>query len=68
MTPEAKDLIEKLLTIDPTKRLGAGGVHEIQFHPWFKGSYFLILHVLKAYLKESTGKILGRQGLRSFQL
>ena len=40
MTPEAKDLIERLLTMDPAKRLGANGVFEIQAHPWFKGKTF----------------------------
>lgn len=38
MSPQAQDLIEKLLTIDPKKRIGAGGVHEIKLHPWFKGN------------------------------
>lgn len=37
MTPEAQDLIEKLLTLDPKSRLGANGVDEIKAHPWFKG-------------------------------
>lgn len=36
MTPECKDLIEKLLTMDHTKRLGAKGASEIKSHPWFK--------------------------------
>lgn len=36
MTPECKDLIERLLTMDYTKRLGAKGAQEIKNHPWFK--------------------------------
>lgn len=42
MTPEAKDLIERLLTMDPKKRLGANGVQEIKDHPWFKGNITIL--------------------------
>lgn len=34
--PTAKDLIMKLLTIDPEKRLGSNGAEEIMKHPYFK--------------------------------
>ena len=34
---ELKDLIKKLLTIDPAKRLGANSIQEIMDHPWFSG-------------------------------
>ncbi len=37
MSPEAHDLIEKLLTSDPQHRLGANGVESIKSHPFFKG-------------------------------
>ncbi|OTB02102.1 hypothetical protein M426DRAFT_74794 [Hypoxylon sp. CI-4A] len=44
ISPEAKDLINKLLTIDPQQRLGANreakyasGGEEIRNHPWFEG-------------------------------
>ena len=37
MSPEAQDLITKLLIQDPTKRLGAKGVEEIKSHPFFDG-------------------------------
>ena len=40
MTPLAKDLIDKLLTIDPAQRLGAGGAAEIKAHPFFKGKFY----------------------------
>jgi len=33
---DAKDLITRLLTLDPKKRLGANGVQEIKNHPYFK--------------------------------
>lgn len=39
LTPEAKDIIDKLLEPDPAKRLGSGpdGVDEIKRHAFFKG-------------------------------
>ena len=39
ITKEAKDLIQKLLVVDPQKRLGQGpnGSEEIKNHPFFKG-------------------------------
>lgn len=33
----AKDLIEKLLVVEPSKRLGSNGAQEIKDHPYFKG-------------------------------
>lgn len=35
--PECKDLIEKLLTLDPEERLGNNGAEEIRNHPYFDG-------------------------------
>jgi serine/threonine protein kinase len=37
MTPEAQDLIMKLLIKDPKKRLGYNGAQEIKEHKFFKG-------------------------------
>jgi serine/threonine-protein kinase RIM15 len=37
LPPSAIDFIERLLELDPTKRLGANGVHEIRSHPFFEG-------------------------------
>ena len=36
VSDNAKDLLTKLLRPQPSTRLGAGGVHEIQEHPFFK--------------------------------
>ncbi|KAG0480236.1 hypothetical protein HPP92_011094 [Vanilla planifolia] len=36
MSPEAQDLIEKLLTEDPHQRLGAKGASEVKQHAFFK--------------------------------
>jgi serine/threonine-protein kinase RIM15 len=45
VSPEAKDLMNKLLTLDPRQRLGANvdekfscGGEEIRKHPWFEGT------------------------------
>ena len=38
MTPEAADLIKKLLNLDPEKRLGSKGVDEIKTHDFFHGT------------------------------
>lgn len=37
--PDARDLIEKLLVVDSTRRLGCmrNGVADIKHHPWFRG-------------------------------
>lgn len=37
VSPEAEDLIKKLMDPNPSTRLGANGVNEIQSHPFFKG-------------------------------
>lgn len=38
MSPEAQDLIDKLLTLDPDQRLGSkNGAKEVEQHPFFKG-------------------------------
>ncbi len=36
MTPEAKDFIDKLLDMNPKKRLGASGITEVKKHAFFK--------------------------------
>lgn len=35
--PLARDLIGKLLVVNPAERLGFGGVEEVMRHPWFEG-------------------------------
>ena len=37
LSPEAKDLIEKLLHATPSRRLGANGAEEVKQHPFFDG-------------------------------
>ncbi|KAK3036993.1 hypothetical protein RJ639_029982 [Escallonia herrerae] len=36
MSPEAQDLIDRLLTEDPNQRLGAKGASEVKEHPFFR--------------------------------
>lgn len=36
-TLEAKDFMQRLLTLDPSRRLGANGAEEAKSHPWFAG-------------------------------
>ncbi|EAY11122.1 AGC family protein kinase [Trichomonas vaginalis G3] len=36
-SPECQDFISRLLTVDPSKRLGANGAEEILNHPWLAG-------------------------------
>ena len=39
MHSDAKDLIQKLLVVDPAERLGANDDgNSIKSHPWFKGT------------------------------
>lgn len=37
VSPEAKDFMQRLMTLDPTKRLGANGADEVRAHPFFAG-------------------------------
>ncbi|KAI0304205.1 hypothetical protein BC826DRAFT_982051 [Russula brevipes] len=36
-SPEARDLMERLLFVDPQHRLGANGADEVKAHSWFTG-------------------------------
>jgi len=49
MPPEAKDLIEKFLEVDPRKRLGWDGTQKIKSHPFFKKIDWKTLREQKAY-------------------
>jgi serine/threonine-protein kinase RIM15 len=37
LSPEARDLMERLMCTDPGRRLGAHGAYEIKSHPFFTG-------------------------------
>ncbi|KDQ14975.1 hypothetical protein BOTBODRAFT_54888 [Botryobasidium botryosum FD-172 SS1] len=36
MSPEARDFMDRLLTLDPTKRLGCNGAQEVKEHPFLR--------------------------------
>lgn len=36
ISPEARDFMERLMTLDPQKRLGYNGAEEVKNHPFFK--------------------------------
>lgn len=36
ISPEARDFMERLMTLDPQKRLGYNGAQEVKNHPFFK--------------------------------
>jgi serine/threonine-protein kinase RIM15 len=36
-SPEARDFMQRLMTLDPATRLGAHGADEVKSHPWFTG-------------------------------
>lgn len=37
VSPEAKDFMQRLMTLDPAQRLGANGAEEVKAHPFFTG-------------------------------
>ena len=37
VSPEAKDFMQRLMTLDPAQRLGANGAEEVKSHPFFAG-------------------------------
>lgn len=58
MSPEAADLIKKLLVLDPAQRLGANGADEIKRHPFFKGINWETLRTQQApIIPERKGEI-----------
>ncbi|KAM1708827.1 hypothetical protein TB2_001704 [Malus domestica] len=54
MSPEAYDLIDKLLTDNPVQRLGATGTREVKQHPFFKDINWDTLARQKAMFIPST--------------
>eukprot|EP00891_Asterochloris_glomerata_P002182 jgi/Astpho2/2182/e_gw1.00040.212.1_t len=48
VSEECKDLVDKLLTLNPRERLGHRGAGEIKLHPWFHGLDWTTLARTKA--------------------
>ncbi|KAK2664569.1 hypothetical protein Ddye_003143 [Dipteronia dyeriana] len=58
MSPEAHDLIDRLLTEDPNQRLGAGGASEVKQHVFFKDINWDTLARQKAAFVPSSESVL----------
>ncbi|XP_009800476.1 uncharacterized protein LOC107801394 [Nicotiana tabacum] len=57
LSPEAKDLISKLLC-NVTQRLGSNGADQIKVHPWFKGiDWDRIYHMDAAFIPEVNDEL-----------
>lgn len=48
ISEEARDLIDKLLVLQPEARLGARGAREVKAHPWFRGIPWDTIHEIPA--------------------
>ncbi|ONK74442.1 uncharacterized protein A4U43_C03F6290 [Asparagus officinalis] len=66
LSPEAKDLISKLLC-NVEQRLGTRGAHEIKAHPWFKGVQWDRLYQMEAAFKPEVKDELDTQNFEKFE-
>ncbi|KAH7847273.1 hypothetical protein Vadar_024038 [Vaccinium darrowii] len=65
LTPEAKDLICRLLC-DVEHRLGTGGANQIKAHPWFKDIVWDKLYEMEAAFKPEVNGELDTQNFMKF--
>lgn len=65
MTPEAKDLISRMLS-DVDHRLGTNGAAEIKAHPWFKDVEWDKLYEMEAAFKPEVNGELDTQNFMKF--
>ncbi|KAI0527160.1 hypothetical protein KFK09_002759 [Dendrobium nobile] len=66
LSPEAKDLISKLLC-NVEQRLGTRGAQEIKAHPWFKGIPWDKLYQMEAAFKPEVNDELDTQNFEKFE-
>ncbi|KAG8636794.1 serine/threonine-protein kinase tricornered isoform X2 [Manihot esculenta] len=66
LSPEAKDLISKLLC-NVDQRLGTKGADEIKAHPWFKGLEWDKLYQMKAAFIPEVNDELDTQNFEKFE-
>ncbi|XP_050218225.1 uncharacterized protein LOC126668994 isoform X1 [Mercurialis annua] len=66
LSPEAKDLISKLLC-NVDQRLGTKGAYEIKSHPWFKGIEWDKLYQIKAAFIPEVNDELDTQNFEKFE-
>ncbi|KAF7728237.1 hypothetical protein EC973_006518 [Apophysomyces ossiformis] len=56
ISPEARDFMERLMTLDPKKRLGYNGAEEVKNHPFFKDiNWDTLLTESPAFVPQPTG-------------
>ncbi|PON39420.1 Rho-associated protein kinase [Parasponia andersonii] len=65
LSPEAKDLISRLLC-DVEHRLGTGGTDQIKAHPWFKDTVWDKLYEVEAAFKPEVNGELDTQNFMKF--
>ncbi|XP_042424661.1 serine/threonine-protein kinase 38-like [Zingiber officinale] len=66
LSPEAKDLISRLLC-NVEHRLGTKGAHEIKAHPWFRGIQWERLYQIEAAFKPEVNDELDTQNFEKFE-
>ncbi|WCJ24058.1 Protein kinase family protein [Euphorbia peplus] len=66
LSPEAKDLISRLLC-NVDQRLGTKGANEIKVHPWFKGIEWDKLYQIKAAFTPEVNDELDTQNFEKFE-
>lgn len=66
LSPEAKDLISKLLC-NVDRRLGTKGAYEIKVHPWFKGIEWDKLYKMEAAFIPEVNDELDTQNFEKFE-
>ncbi|XP_074576251.1 uncharacterized protein LOC141832760 [Curcuma longa] len=66
LSPEAKDLISRLLC-NVEHRLGTKGAHEIKAHPWFRGIQWERLYRMEAAFKPEVNDELDTQNFEKFE-
>lgn len=66
LSPEAKDLISKLLC-NVNQRLGSKGAYEIKVHPWFKGIDWDKLYQMEAAFLPEVNDELDTQNFEKFE-
>ncbi|KAH7661144.1 Non-specific serine/threonine protein kinase protein [Dioscorea alata] len=66
LSPEAKDLISRLLC-NVEQRLGTKGAHEIKAHPWFRGIQWDKLYQMEAAFKPEVNDELDTQNFEKFE-
>lgn len=66
ITPEAKDLISKLLC-NVTQRLGSNGANEIKEHPWFQGVDWDRIYQMEAAFIPTVNDDLDTQNFEKFE-